>query len=164
MQDVNVADVMSHAENREFIEKMEAALAQDAEAAAIMEKSNSVEDMFKVVSRYFKLKFEDFKEAYNKAVNYFTEPKTQLDDDVMDNIVGGGICDWFKKNWKTIASVAVTVAIVGVGVAMCATGVGLIGAGLVAEGIIGIGTGGLVGTMGVYTTAHVIGDAVKGKS
>ncbi len=125
MKNVNVAEMMSIAENKAFVANFEAALEKDTEAVALMEKSNSVEDMFTVASKYFQIKLEDFKEAYHKAVDYLTQPKAKLDDDIMDCVAGGGIGDWFKKHWKTVVAVAVGVVGVAVGVLTCGVGAAL---------------------------------------
>ncbi len=156
MKNVNVAEMMSIAENKEFVANFEAALEKDTEAVALMEKSNSVEDMFTVVSKYFQIKLEDFKEAYHKAVDYLTQHKAKLDDDIMDCVVGGGIGDWFKKHWKTVVAVAVGVVGVAVGALTCG-----VGAALIATGMTITGTGTLVcGGFGLAGGACVAVNAV----
>ena len=164
MKDVNVAEMMSYAENKEFVANFVATLEQDTEAAKIMENSTSVEDMFKVVSRYFKLKVEDFTEAYHKAVDYLTQPKAKLDDGVMECVVGGGIGDWFKRNWRTVAAVAVGVAAVGISVLTCGVGAALMMGGLVAEGVVCTGGGLFIGAMGGYAIGTVVDEAVNGEN
>ena len=164
MKYVNVAEMMSYAENKEFVANFVATLEQDTESAKIMENSTSVEDMFKVVSRYFQLKLEDFTEAYHKAVDYLTQPKAKLDDGVMECVVGGGIGDWFKRNWRTIAAVAVGVAAVGIGMLTCGIGAGLIASGMVLTGAHSIVCGGLAIAGGTYVAATSIDEAVNGEN
>ncbi len=163
MKNVNVAEMMSIAENKAFVANFEAALEKDTEAVALMEKSNSVEDMFTVASKYFQIKLEDFKEAYHKAVDYLTQPKAQLDDDIMDCVVGGGIGDWFKKHWHTIAAVAIGVVGVAVGALTCGVGATLIAGGMALTGIHAIVGGGLAIAGGTYVAGTAIDDAVHGK-
>ncbi len=156
MKNVNVAEMMSIAENKAFVANFEAALEKDTEAVALMEKSNSVEDMFTVASKYFQIKLEDFKEAYHKAVDYLTQPKAKLDDDIMGCVVGGGIGDWFKKHWKTVVAVAVGVVGVALGALTCG-----VGAALIAGGMTITGTGTLVcGGFGLAGGACVAVNAV----
>ena len=158
LENVDVAEVLSRKESKEFVEKFEAVLSQDAEAARIMESSTGIEGMYKVVSRYFEMKFEDFKTVCHKAVSYFTEAKARLADDDMDCVVGGGIFDWIKKQWTHVASI-----VAGVGIA--AVGAGLVCAGIVTTAFGAVPVGAVEGVAGLSMCAAgwaAVGGGVNG--
>ena len=124
----NVAEMMSKAENQEILNKMRVALDADEEVARIMENADSIDDVYTVFSRYIKVKFEDFREALESTVEYLTQPKAMLSDDMLEGVTAAGffssVGGWFKRNWKTAL-------LVTGGVVLAATGIGAaIGAGM----------------------------------
>lgn len=138
MTSSSVAEMMSRAENQEILNKMRVALDADEEAARIMENADSIDDLYTVVSRYIKVRFEDFRKALESTVEHLSRPKTMLSDDMLECVTAAGIWNFLKNNWKTV--------VLGtVGVALAATGIGVIVAGVAGTTIIAGGTIGAVG-------------------
>ncbi len=150
VENVNVAQIMSVEGTHEAVDKMVAIIEENPVTKKLMEAAETLEDMYAVTKEYMEMKFEDFKVLFNKTVDYFKESKTELPDEVMDNVVGGWSLGSFVNKWKR-QIIATCILLEGV-----ATGV-LVGAavggpaGAVAGAFVGL-IAGVVGT-GAYLDA-----------
>lgn len=150
MENVNVAEIMEQAEAKASVEKLQAAMEANPVVNQLLEAAETVEDMYQVAKEYITIKFEEFKVLIDKTVDYFKGPKVQLDDDVMDCVVGGNwFADFWNKHKKTIVTVAIVAGFVAVG-AVAGGFLGVAALGGVGGAIAGAVAGGCAaGTMGM---------------
>ncbi len=158
----NVAAVMNDSVAVAEIKRFQATMEADPVVGRLMEAAETVEDMYKVAKRYIQIKFEDFHQIFNEAMDYFKGSKVELDDEVMECVVGGRWKGW--KIFKKIAMVAVAAAIaVGVVAAAAVTGgvaCGLVGAaGAFVHGFV---TGSAITVGAALTSTAAVGGAVGG--
>ncbi len=137
----NVAAVMNDSVAVAEIKRFQATMEADPVVGRLMEAAETVEDMYKVAKRYIQIKFEDFHQIFNEAMDYFKGSKVELDDEVMECVVGGR---W--KGWKIFKKIAIAAAIA----------VGVVAAAALTGGI----AGGLVGAAGAYVSGWVAGSAI----
>ncbi len=137
----NVAAVMNDSVAVAEIKRFQATMEADPVVGRLMEAAETVEDMYKVAKRYIQIKFEDFHQIFNEAMDYFKGSKVELDDEVMECVVGGR---W--KGWKIFKKIAIAAAIA----------VGVVAAAALTGGV----AGGLVGAAGAYVSGWVAGSAI----
>ena len=133
---------------KESMAQMTDIIEADSEAMKLIEAARTVEDMWEVTKRFVKLGFEEFKNFFRNTVDYFSSPKAELPDEVLDNVAGGwSLTGLFsniaKKTACVVACVAcaagfVTSLALGVVAATVAGPVGMIaGCGFAAVGMVG---------------------------
>lgn len=150
--DINVAEIMSHEENQTAAEQLKAAIENNPAVSQMMEAAHSVEEMYQAVKEYISLKLDDFKVLFDKTIEFFKSPKVQLEDDMMECVVGGG---FFSNLWdkykKTICAVVVVAGMAVVGAAAGAvvgvTAAVLAGTSMAIGGTAGATIGGVVGAL-----------------
>ncbi len=142
----NVALVMKDRTAAAEIRNLQAYMEADTVVNKMMEAAETVEDMYEVAKRYIQIKFEDFRQVFNDAMDYFKGSKVELDDEVMECVAGG--FSW-GKFWNTFKKVAIAVAV----------GVVVVGASVVTAGVAGAVVGAAVGAV---TTAGAAAGATTG--
>ena len=130
----NVALVMKDRAAAAEIRNLQAYMEADPVVNRMMDAAETVEDMYEVAKRYIQIKFEDFRQAFNEAMDYLKGSKVELDDDVMECVAGG--FSWGGL-WNTLKKVAVAVAV----------GVAVVGACVVTGGVAGAVLGATVGAI-----------------
>ena len=130
----NVALVMKDRATAAEIKNLQAYMEADTVANKLMEAAETVEDMYEVAKRYIQIKFEDFRQVFNEAMDYFKGSKVELDDEVMECVAGG--FSW-SKLWNTVKKVAIAAAV----------GVAVVGACVVTGGVAGAVLGATVGAI-----------------
>ena len=145
---MNVAVAMENVEAREQAQEILTKIQANPAVNALLEDAETVEDMYEVAKRYIDMNREEFRNAFEAAINYYNNTKQELDDDTMECIVGGS---W---SWSTVKKIALGVAIaVGVAAA-CAVTAGAAGAAVGAFGALVAGTSVATGaTAGAATGA-----------
>lgn len=108
---------------------------------------------------------EFIQDQFEAATNAKMEKESvELTENELEMVCGGGIGDWFKKNWKTVAAVAAVavgaaLVVTGVGCLVAAAGMALaapaVGGAGVAAGIANLAFGG----MGAGVAGAIIGGA-----
>ena len=110
---------------REQMRNVMEAVTADSVKAKLYETAETIEQYYEIFKDCCIVKFEQFKSLCEEIVDYFNQPKVELDDELMEIISGGNIFkkigNWCKKNWKAIAITAAAV----VGVALICTGIGI---------------------------------------
>ncbi len=128
VENVNVADILGTADAMQRVEKVKEAISADAEVSALVKAAETVEDVYEIVKRFAKVTLEEMKVLFQKTVDYFKETKAALSDEVLENISGGGIVDWWNRHKKDIICGAIIVGCVVGGIALGACTGGLGGA------------------------------------
>ena len=138
VENINIAAIM----DSEAGKKAEAKLTEVMEANPVVSKlvkaAETVEDVYQIAKEYFTMKFEDFKVLFERTVNYFKESRTELSDEVLNNVVGG----WsFSSFWNEYKEKIIKTAFV---VACAAAGAAI---GVMTGGLGGALLGGVVGAL-----------------
>ncbi len=142
VENVSVAKVMANEKAQEAAEKLRAAMEANPEDNALMEAAQNAEDMYAVAKKYVKMKLEEFKVLFQKAVDYFKEDKVQLKDEMLDSVAGGWSFSSFWNDYKKqIVACVVCVGCIVAGAAIGAATFGIGGA--LAGAVIGFGVGGV---------------------
>lgn len=152
----NMKAAMSRPGAREEVERLTAVMEADPEASVLMNAIHSLEDAYAFVKRYAEISFESFKEVFTDAVNYFKEDKAVLQDEVLDNVVGGFSWSslWNNKIVKYAVAVTVVAASMAAGFVVGAAAGAIVGpTGSVVGGITGF-VGGCA--LGLYLTEEYI--------
>ena len=145
VENINVAEILGSKQGAADLEKVEAAITSDPEVGLLVKAAETVEDVYEIVKRFSTATFEQVKVLFEKTVDYFKESKAVLSDELLDNVVGGGLFEWWDK-YKT--------AVIG----------GVIMVGCMAVGaVIGSCVAGPAGTLGgVYLGIAVGGSILAG--
>ncbi len=150
----NVALVMKDRTAAAEIRNLQAYMEADTVVNKLMEAAETVEDMYEVAKRYIQIKFEDFRQAFNEAMDYLKGSKVELDDDIMECVAGG--FSWGGL-WNTLKKVAVAVAVGAVVVGACVVTGGVAGA------VLGATVGAIAGTgVAAGATTGIIGGMITG--
>ncbi len=147
LEDINVAEILDQEAVKEASAKLKEAIEADPEANEMVQAAESVEDVYAVVKHFANVTLEQMKVIFHKVVDYFKGPKTELPDEVLDNVAGGwSFSSWWKENK---VNVAVAGAIVGACLLGIATGGLFLGAAGAAAGAVlfPLATGGAIVTM-----------------
>ncbi len=115
VENVNVAQIMSVEGAHEKVEQFVAVMEENPAVKKLLEAAQSMEDMYHIAKEYVEMKLEDFKVLWDKAVAYFKEEKAALDDEVMENVVGGWSLSGFFNKWKRqiVASCILVGSVIG---------------------------------------------------
>ncbi len=136
-------ELMENETVKKSTDEVLSAIEKDAEAMKLIEAASTVEDMYEATKRYLKIAFEDFKKFFACTVEYFTSQKAVLNDEMLDNVVGGWSISGF---FNSISEKAKCIACVVVGAAVCVAGGALALTSIALGGPVGAAIGGLAGT------------------
>ena len=158
VENISVAEVMDCEGVQEATGKLLDSMKKNPAVAKLLDAAETVEDAYEVAKNYIKMKLEDFKVIFDKAVDYFKESKAELSDEILDSVVGGSLGSWWNK-WKTaVIATAIVVGIAALSVASCGTALGVIGATastvLGTVGSVSLGAGVLTGVTEVLRNYH----------
>ena len=151
--DVNVAELLNNAENQTYIDQLKEAIGKNEIVAKALEAAETAEEVYSAVKDYIKLKLEDFKVCFEKTISFYKESKSELSDEVMEAVSGGG---WWANFWNKHKAGIITAAIF-VGCVALGGVAGLAAGAFIGEVAAGIATGLTVGTVtgGVGTIGYV---------
>lgn len=141
-----------------FEEKLAAqiqAMEENPVVAKLLDAAETIEDMYEISKNYITMKFEEFKQMFEEAMNYCKEPKMELSDETMENIVGGAP-RWLKR----LGKIALGVVIVAGVIAAVAVSGGVAGAAVGAVG--GAIAGGLSTAAGATAAGGAFVGAISG--
>lgn len=142
VENVSVEKAVNFEGAQEAMDKIWDAVKANPVSMKLLEAAQTVEDMYEIAKEYVEIKLSDFKVLFDKTVDFFREPKTELPDEVMDSVVGGGFFDWFRENKDGILRTTIFVGCIIAGAAIGAATGGVAGA--IVFGLVGVGVG-LVG-------------------
>ena len=142
VEKINVAALMATEDAQLAKEKFEALVHADPKANALLEAAESVEDVYHVIKRFIDVTLDQVKTAFHKTVDYFKGSRVALDDETLDNVVGGwSFSSWWNKYKDAVTMVTGVVLIASIGVALGAVTFGVGGA--IIGGIAGSVVGGI---------------------
>ncbi len=142
-ENINVAEFMEREEMTVAMHKMEEVVDADPEASALLEKAESIEDVYHFMKHFAQVTMEQVKVIFKKTVDYFKETKAELADDVLDHVSGGWGFPSSWGAWKKDILMAAT--ILGCAVLCAAIGAATFGVGgAIAGVVIGVATGVIV--------------------
>ena len=105
------------------------------EIQTIVSACNSMEEaLHKIAEKYTFIKYEDLKKNFDDYVANMqsggddrdNEEMVDLEDDALEDVAGGSIGSWIKKNWPgLVVGVAVTVAGTAIGQPMLGATLGM---------------------------------------
>ncbi len=130
-----------------------AAIEADPEAMKLIDAADTVEGLYEATKRYLQIAWEDFKKVFADTMDYLTSQKAELDDEVLDNVVGGWSLSGFFNN---ISKKAMCVACIVVGSAVAVASAALAFTAVAVAGPVGCVVGTLVGTMGFTYGAYMV--------
>ncbi len=138
VEKINVAALMATEDAQQAKAKFEALVHADPKANALLAAAESVEDVYQVIKRFIDVTLDQVKAAFHKTMDYFKGSKVELDDDTLDNVVGGwSLSSWWNKYKDAVTMVTGVVLIASMGVAL----------GAVTFGVGGAIIGGIAGTV-----------------
>lgn len=144
VKNINAVEILEAEGAEEKVEQVKAALEADPEVSLLLKAAETVEDVYEIVKRFSKATLEEVKGIFRQTVDYYKQTKAALDDEVLDNVVGGSFSSWWNK-WKSVVVGGVVfVACVAAGVAIGAAVGGYTGA--VAGAAVGIVVGAIAGS------------------
>ncbi len=130
-----------------------AAIEKDAEGMKLIDAADTVEGLYEATKRYLKITWEDFKKVFASTMDYLTSSKTALQDEVLDNVVGGwSFNSWFSSLSKKVQCVACIV----VGATLAVASGALAVTAVVFAGPVGAAVGGLAGVAGFAYGANMV--------
>ncbi len=149
VENINVAEMYTVPGADRSVEKIKNLIDADPEASALIETAETVEDVFAIVKKFAKVTLEQLKVIFEKTVDYFKESKAVLADELLDNVVGGGLFDWWKKNRRDIVGWACFGACVlgGIIIGACTGGIGGAVVGAIGGGLAGATVGAVVNSV-----------------
>ncbi len=144
VESVNVAEILdsekAKATQKELLEAFEA----NPKARKELEAADTAEDVFNIVKKFAKVKWEEFKVLFRKTVDYFKNDKMELDDETLEYVAGGwsfsSIWDKCKKG-IVMGTIIVACAAVGALWGFCFDGPIGAAAGAFVGVAVGIGAG-----------------------
>ncbi len=163
---LEVATILNNEKAPEAMEDVKKLIHSDPEAVAMMEKAETVEDMYAVFKKFISAPLEAFKTLFHSVIDCFKNDKVALSDETMDAVVGGwSFSAFWKANRERVLMSVALIAVVGLGITGIGAGVGaLVGcfvtcaANIGTGAAIGAGIGAVLGVGGMGACA--IADAV----
>ena len=126
---------------------------QDVEAMKLIDAADTVESLYEATKRYVQLAWEDFKKVFSDAMGYLSSAKTVLQDEVLDNVVGG----WsFSGFFNSLSKKVQCVACIVVGATLAVASGALAVTSVVFAGPVGAVVGGLAGVAGFAYGANMV--------
>ncbi len=142
---LEVAEILNNEKASEAMEEVKELIHSDPEAMAMMEKAETVEDMYTVFKKFISVPLEAFKTLFHSVADYFKNDKVELSDETMDAVVGGWSWSVFwKANRERVLMSVALVAVVGLGITGIGAGVGAL-IGCFATATAATGTGAAIG-------------------
>ncbi len=127
------------------------AIKKDPVAMKMIDAAKTVEELYEATKRFITVAWEDFKKVFANTFAYYSSPKAALEDEVLDDVVGGwsfsGFFNSISKKATCIAAVVVGAAVVVAGAALaltCVAVAGPVGAAVGALAGIGVAAYGFV--------------------
>ncbi len=155
---MTVNEFMENEEIKQGMDNLVAAMEKDAATMKLAEAAETVEDLYQITKRFVQMTFEDFKKVFRLVADYFTADKTEIADEILDDVVGGwSLSGWFKKNANKLACVAGCIASVGAIVGGLALG----GAMIVFGGPIGLGLGLCTISAGLAGGVNLLSESIQ---
>lgn len=140
VEELDVAQIMSVDAAREAADKIEAAMSADPEINAMIESTKSVEDVFAVVKKFIDITLDEFKVVFQKTVDWFTQDKAVVADEMLDSVSGGGFWgNLWDKIKKPVVAIGIIVASTAAGAGLGAAVGGFLGAPVGAVGGLVVG-------------------------
>ncbi len=85
--------------------KCEAVLAADPMLDQLAEAARSIEEMYEVAKHFVVTEFKNFCQVFEDVMEFYSEPKAALADELLDNVAGGAF------NWSTFGKLTLCAAI-----------------------------------------------------
>lgn len=148
IEKIDVAGILSSEGVDKKVEQVKDILESVPEVNVLMKAAETVEDVYEIVKKFSKATFEQVKEIFEQAVDYYKQFKAVLTDEILDNVVGGwSFSSWWNKNKADIIGGAIfaTCVIGGVIIGACTGGLGGAVVGAAAGLVIGAAAGGAAG-------------------
>lgn len=148
IEKIDVAGILSSEGVDKKVEQVKDILESVPEVNVLMKAAETVEDVYEIVKKFSKATFEQVKEIFEQAVDYYKQSKAVLTDEILDNVVGGwSFSSWWNKNKADIIGGAIfaTCVIGGVIIGACTGGLGGAVVGAAAGLVIGAAAGGAAG-------------------
>ena len=131
-----------------------AAIEKDAEAMKLIDAADTVEGLYEATKRFLQITWEDFKKVFISTMDYLMPQKTALQDEVLDNVVGGWSISGF---FSSLSQKAKCVARIVLGASLAVACGALAVTAVVFGGPVGAVVGGVAGTVGfAYGVSKVI--------
>ncbi len=150
VEDVNVAEILEQEEAKSQVQEILAAFEANPAAMKVLEAAQSAADVFEIVKKFAKLKWEEFKVLFDKTVQYFREDKAKLDDETLEQVSGGSLSSWWNKWKKDIICSVIFFGCLAVGAVAGACLGGFYG------GLLGFAAGAVVGTIASVSVAKAM--------
>ncbi len=145
IEKIDVAGILSSEGVDEKVEQVKDILESVPEVNVLMKAAETVEDVYEIVKKFSKATFEQVKEIFEQAVDYYKQSKAVLTDEMLDNVVGGwSFSQFWSQNKGFVVGAAVFVASIVTGAVAGAVVAGPLGAaagalgGLVAGVMLGV--------------------------
>ncbi len=145
IEKIDVAGILSSEGVDEKVEQVKDILESVPEVNVLMKAAETVEDVYEIVKKFSKATFEQVKEIFEQAVDYYKQSKAVLTDEILDNVVGGwSFSQFWSQNKGFVVGAAVFVASIVTGAVAGAVVAGPLGAaagalgGLVAGVMLGV--------------------------
>ena len=142
--DVNVAEILSVEENQTYANKIKEAIEKNPVLVKALEVAKTVEEVYGTMKDYVQMKLEDFKVCFEKSMDFFRESKTELPDEVLDAVAGGG---WLSNFWNKYKTAIIATAIVA-GTIASGGALGLVGGVILSDIAMGVAGGLVAGAVG----------------
>lgn len=81
---MNAAVAMENVEAREQAQEILTRIQANPAVNALVETAETAEDMYEVAKRYIDMNREEFRNAFEAAMNYYNNTKQELDEDTME--------------------------------------------------------------------------------
>ncbi len=157
---MTINEVLEDAKIQQGMDDLVAAMEKDAATMKLVEAAATVEDLFQITKRFIQVTFEDFKKVFHQVADYFSADKTEIADEILDDVVGGwSLSGWFKKAANKLACVAGCIAGVGaiVGGAALGGALAFLGGPVgLAGGMVVMGAGLAGGTALLYESINML--------
>ncbi len=132
---------------------------QDPVAMKMIDAAKTVEELYEATKHFITVTWEEFKKFFDCTFDYFSSPKVAVNDEMLDNVVGGWSITSFFNN---LSEKARCVANIVLGVAVMAGGVGVAMLGVAFGGPVVAGLGLLVGVGSVVYGSVLLGQGIDG--
>lgn len=101
---MKVEEMIANGSVQAGMQKFQAALEADPMLNQLAEAAKSIEEMFNVAKNFIIVEFNEFRQVFEDVMEFYSEPKLALADEVLDG-VGGGF------SWSSFGKLALCVAV-----------------------------------------------------
>ncbi len=102
---LNVEAMLENEKVKAGIAKCEAALAADPMLDQMAGAARSIEEIYEVAKHFIKVEFKEFCQVFEDVMEFYSEPKAALADDLLDDVAGGAF------SWSVFGKVSLCAAI-----------------------------------------------------